>query len=147
MSNDRFVRWQTHTLSQLSTALALISGLSVGGLGLCLALLREKDFNPTGRYAIVFLVVLACFLISSVAGVGVVITRLLDFRLTARKVRDGKTEEPLTIFGADASNYGRMTWWLFWLMVIFFFAAVIGKNLRKKYFYFDSTPKHININE
>jgi len=48
------------------------------------------------------------------------------FRLTARKVREGEQDEPLTFFGTDASGYGKATWRLFWTTVISFAVGVVG---------------------
>lgn len=125
MSNDRFIRWQGQTMAQLSIALSVISGLSIAGLGFSLSLLRQDDFNPSGVYAVLFLVALATSFIASAAGIAALITRLMDFRLTARKVRAGSADEPLTLFGTDASNYGRATWRLFWAMVVCFALSVL----------------------
>jgi hypothetical protein len=57
-----------------------------------------------------------------------VITRVLDFRLTARKVR--KKQNPnydcaLTLFGFDDEAYGKATWRLFWASCFFFMAGMI----------------------
>ena len=125
-TNKRFIRWQGRTIKQLSTALALISGLAVGGLGLTLSLVREEDFQPAGRDAAIFLVGVVAFLIASAAGIGAVVTRLLDFRLTARKVRTGAVAEPLTLFGTDATCYGKATWRLFWTLLVSFVVAVMA---------------------
>ena len=125
VSNERFVRWQGNTMAQLSTALSLLSGLSVAGLGFLFSLLREKDFLPTACYALLFLIALGAFFVASAAGVGAVITRLIDFRLTAQKVRQKEIEEPLTFFGTDASGYGKATWRLFWVLVTSFSIAVL----------------------
>src|ERR1043165_7997960 len=107
MSNERFVRWQGNTLAQFSAALSLLSGLPIAGVGFLFSLLRDAKFAPTGCYAALFLLALASFFVAFAAGVAVLITRLLDFRLTARKVRNG-IDEPLTMFGTGASGYGRM---------------------------------------
>jgi hypothetical protein len=112
-------------MAQLSTALALLSGLAIAGLGFLFSLLREKDFISTGQYAMFFLIALAGFFVASASGIAAILTRLLDFRLTARKVRDGSLEEPLTFFGTDASGYGKATWRLFWVLVVSFSVAVI----------------------
>lgn len=125
MNQDRFVRWQAQTMAQLSTALSLMSGLSVAGLAFLFSLLREKDFSPVGWYATLFLIALAAFLVASATGIAAVITRLIDFRLTASKVRNGAVEEPLTLFGTDASGYGKATWRLFWALIISFSVAVL----------------------
>jgi hypothetical protein len=112
-------------MAQLSSALSLLSGLSVAALGFLFSLLREKGFLPTGCYALLFLIALAAFFVASTTGIAAVITRLIDFRLTARKVREGPTEEPLTFFGTDASAYGKATWRLFWVLVVSFSVAVL----------------------
>jgi len=125
LNQDRFVRWQAHTMAQLSTALSLLSGLSVAGLAFLFSLLREKDFSPVGWYATLFLIALAAFLVASATGIAAVITRLIDFRLTASKVRNGVVEEPLTLFGTDVSGYGKATWRLFWTLIISFSVAVL----------------------
>ena len=125
LSNKRFVRWQKNTMAQFSTALSLFSALSAAALGFLMSLLLEKIFAPLGSNATLYIVALLAYLISSIVGVGAIITRLLDFRLTAQKVRNGKVEEPLTYFGTDASDYGKATWRLFWILVISFSVAVI----------------------
>lgn len=106
MGNERFVRWQGQTISQLSTALALFSGLSVGGLGFLLSLLRDASFKPTGILAVLFLLAFLSLLVASISSCAAVVTRLLDFRLTAQKLRNMNTE-PLTLFGTDSSVYGK----------------------------------------
>lgn len=112
-------------MAQLSTALSLFSGLSVAGLGFLFSLMREEDFLPTGCYALLFLVALFAFFVASATGIAAVITRLVDFRLTARKVRNGDINEPLTFFGTDASGYGKATWRLLWVLVVSFSVAVL----------------------
>jgi hypothetical protein len=113
-------------MAQLSTALSVLSGLSLAGLGFLFSLLREASFKPTGCVAIVYLLAVAAFFVASVAGVAAVITRLLDFRLTASKVRGSDSEEPLTMFGTTASGYGKATWRLFWVLVAFLLVGVVS---------------------
>lgn len=108
-------------------ALALISALAAGGLSLTLSLVRDKDFQPAGRDAAVFLVGVAGFFVVLAAGIGAVVTRLLDFRLTAQKVRAGDAAEPLTLFGTDATGYGKATWRLFWTLLVSFAIAVLQR--------------------
>ncbi len=129
MTNERFVRWQGHTMAQLSTALSLLSGLSVASLGFLFSLSRERSFLPTGCYALLFLVALGAFFIASASGIAAVITRLIDFRLTARKVRKEDIKEPTPFFGTDASGYSKATWRLFWVLVISFSIAVLSASI------------------
>lgn len=129
MTDRRFVRWQGRTIKQLSTALALFSGLAVGGLGLTLTLAREPNFKPIGFDAATFLVGVAAFFVAAAAGIGAVVTRLFDFRLTARQARSGQMPEPLTLFGSDATAYGRATWRLFWTLLGSFAIAISATTI------------------
>ena len=82
--------------------------------------------TPTGINAVLFLVAIGAFFVAAVAGIAAFVTRLLDFRLTARKTKSGDTvAEPLTMFGAEASAFGRLTWFLFWILLIAMAIAVI----------------------
>jgi hypothetical protein len=130
MGGDRFVRWQNNAMAQLSTALALLVGLSVGGLGFLFALVRDQYFVARGFYALLFLLALVAFFVASVSGVAAVITRLLDFRLTAQKIRTSvAAEKSLKYFGSDAADYGKATWRLIWTLCISFFIAVLLSSI------------------
>lgn len=108
-----FVRWQGHTMAQMSVVLALLSSLSIAGLGLCFSLIQRSSFNPTGCYAVIFLLCLFALFIASLSAITATVTHLLDFRLTAQKVRNGEQDEPFTYFGTSANGYGQATWRLF----------------------------------
>ena len=128
MTDTRYIRWQGLAIAQFSVAVALISGLSVAGLGLGLSLLQNKEFllpSPLKPYYAASLALLLCAAFLSCAAV---VTRTLDFRLTARKVRkDTKPtyDKPLTIFWASADGYGRATWCLFWGSCVTFTVGVV----------------------
>lgn len=136
MTSERFIRWQTQTISQLSTALAVFSGLSVAGLGFLFSLLRDSKFTPTGIMALLFLFAILSLLTASLSGSAALVTRLLDFRLTAKKVRN-TGDEPLTFFGTDSSGYGRATWRLFWTLIISFCVGVLLSSIVIGNIYFD----------
>jgi len=124
-NTERFVRWQGQTMAQLSVVLSLVGVLALGGLGLSFSLVQQLSFNPVGCYAIFFLVASFSFLVAALSSVAATITRLLDFRLTAKKVRNGAVEEPLTFFGTDASGYGKATWRLLWSTLLFLTLSVV----------------------
>jgi hypothetical protein len=66
---------------------------------------------------LVFAGSLLTLLLAAFLACAAVITRLLDFRLTARVVRKKQYpayDKPLTIFGLGSDRYGRITWGLFW---------------------------------
>jgi hypothetical protein len=104
-------------IAQFSVAIALISGLSVAGLGAGLSLLQHEKFAVTGWWKCAFVLSQLLFVIAAFLSCAAVITRTLDFRLTARTVRKSKLpnyNRPLTIFCWGSEGYGRATWWLFW---------------------------------
>jgi hypothetical protein len=110
-------RWQGLAIAQFSVAIALISALSVAGLGAGLSLLQNEKFPLTGWWKCTFMLSQLFFVIASFLSCAALITRTLDFRLTARKARKNQQadyDRPLTIFCCDSEGYGRATWRLFW---------------------------------
>jgi hypothetical protein len=112
-----FNRWQALAINQLTVAIALISGTSIAGLSVGFSLLQNKDFCLHGGFKLCFAASLLLLLIAAFTSCFSVVTRCLDFRLTARKTRknaQSSFDRPLTIWGADATRYGKLTWILFW---------------------------------
>lgn len=117
LTDARYVRWQGIAMAQFTVAIALLSVLSISALGASSALLLRPEFPTPGVYglalglsmlllvAVVFLCLLAT------------ISRTLDFRLTARKIR-GRTG--LAIFGLNKDQFGKLTWLLFWAALSLF---------------------------
>jgi hypothetical protein len=117
MADDRYSRWQGLAIGQLSVAVALISGFSVAGLGAALSLLQQEIFPLAGAWRCVFSAALGLLVTAAFLSCAAVITRLLDFRLTAREVRKKQRpayDKPLTLFGCNSEDYSRFTWRLFW---------------------------------
>lgn len=128
MADDRYNRWQGLAITQLSVAVALITSLSVAGLGVGFSLLQNKEFLLTAPFKCVFAATLLLLLIAALLSCGAVITRVLDFRLTARKVRKNMKptyDKPLTIFWLSSDCYGRATWGLFWASCFIFAVGVV----------------------
>lgn len=127
MAETRYNRWQGLAIAQFSVAIALISGLSISGLAVAFSLLQNKDFTPTGCIKHTFAASLLPLLFAAVFGAGAVVSRTLDFRLTARKARkdqDSNYSRKLTCFGLGRDCYGRISWILFWLACLALFAGV-----------------------
>ena len=120
MADDRFNRWQGLAITQLSVAVGLISGLSVAGLGAGLALLQKPEFAIAGSFRFVFAASLLLLVIAAFCSCATVLSRLIDFRLTARRVR-GKP--PLKLFGSDPDSFSTCTWRLFWSGCASFFVG------------------------
>ncbi len=127
--NQRFVRWQTQTITQLSFAINLFAGLSVATLGFGVSFLREASFSPTRGYAIVYLIAIALLCVSVFFGIAATVTRLLDFRATAHKVRLYRTEptsDEIAAVGDEATGLGKATWRFFWGLLSTFLVGTAG---------------------
>lgn len=107
---ERYVRWQNHRVSQLSFSINLFLGFSVASLAYVINLLLNSEKGNT---------VLECVLItwafSAVAGCIATVTRLLDFRYTASKIRS-----PNGCNKFLAAHLGKVTWGMFWLQIILY---------------------------
>jgi uncharacterized membrane protein YbhN (UPF0104 family) len=117
MADERYVRWQGLGIAQMTVAIALISGISVAGLGAGLALIQNDKFVLSPTFKPVFAASLLFLLLAAFLATAMVISRLLDFRLTARQVRAKQWpgyKKPAILFHLDSDAYGRITWGLFW---------------------------------
>lgn len=128
MADDRYNRWQGLAIAQLSVAVALISGLSVSGLAVGLSLLQNKEFVPGGAFKGMFMWSFPILLLAALSSCISVVSRLLDFRLTARKVRKDKKPDysrPIKMFWLGPDAYSSITWFLFWVSCMSFLIGVV----------------------
>lgn len=128
MTAARYNRWQGLAIAQFSVAVALTTAFSAAALGVGLSLLQSKEFPLSPSLHLWFTASLLLLLCAVFLSCGAVVTRTLDFRLTARKVRsDASASQPLalTIFGVDSNGYGRATWRLFWGSLGALFGGVV----------------------
>ena len=94
----------------------------------CFSLLQNKEFLPSGLFKSFFAWSFVLLVVAALFSCAAVITRLLDFRLTARKVRKEQKSNysrSLTIFRIGPDAYGRATWGLFWLSCVSFVLGVV----------------------
>jgi len=128
MAETRYSRWQGLAITQFSVAIALISGLSLSGLAVAFSLLQNKEFTPGGCTKLTFVLSFPFLLLATAFSVGAVISRTLDFRLTARKARNDSDPEyarKLTLFRLGRDCYGRISWFLFWFACLTLLFGVI----------------------
>lgn len=112
-------------MAQMSIVLGLFATFGVGGLGFCFSLLDNEAFKPKGLFAIGFLITVLGLFVAVLSAICATITRLVDFRLTTKKIRSNQIDEPLTFYGTDASGWGRATWRLTWCSALSLFVAVV----------------------
>ena len=106
---ERYVRWQDYRITQLSFAINLFLGFAVASLGYVINIKLEQKAHA----GIPLESVIIWFGVSALFGCIATLSRLLDFRYTARKIKDGGN------FNAFMGNYcGPVTWGCFWVQVL-----------------------------
>jgi hypothetical protein len=82
MADDRYNRWQGLATTQLSVAVALISGLSVSALAVAMSLLQNNEFVPVGAFKAMFAWSFPLLLLAAVSSSGAVwpMIRYLNLR-------------------------------------------------------------------
>jgi uncharacterized membrane protein len=126
--NDRFVRWQGYSIGQLTLALNMFFGLSVGALAFAFSLVLDKKFVLSDYPKLAFQIGLISLCLAVFVSCAAVISRLFDFRYTARKIRSDEKEEveESSIYKYKSSALGRLTWRLFWTQVVTLTVGLIG---------------------
>jgi len=122
-NNERFVRWNGYAMAQFGVAIALISALSLSAIGIGLTLLERDEFRVVGAHSLCFAISLLLFVAAIVLALLSTISRLMDFRLTARVARDRPDAH---MFGLDKDQFSKLSWGLFWTATI---AFLVGGGL------------------
>jgi hypothetical protein len=105
---QRYIRWQDYRIEQLSFSINMFLGLAAASLGFAIKV-RLEDKVP------IAIVVLPVFLwaISVFSGCIATLSRLVDFRYTAKKIRDGGA-----LNTSIAKWAGQLTWAVFWMQAL-----------------------------
>lgn len=118
-SADRFIRWQTNLRNQVSFTNNLLLTFSVGILGFIFNILADGKivFDCISRHQID--IGLIFILISIVIGILTTISRIIDFRLTLKKIKlelekDGNLEKIKWL----KKTFGKITWFLFYGQIL-----------------------------
>lgn len=121
-SNERFVRWQTNLRNQVSFTNNLLLTISIGICGFFFNLVIKEDFTISDTFrAGIYILLLSVFL-----GIIANISRIIDFRLTLKKIKtefDNKSNiEDLKYW---ARTFGKVTWILFYAQIASLFISLI----------------------
>jgi hypothetical protein len=117
---ERGTRWQKNTLDQLGYALNLILTFTIAALGYCFVLLKDASFTPSCSAKCAFLFSLGALALSAICGIFCVLTRLWDFRETARRARN----DPEALTKEEVRALGRRTWVFFYIELAAFALGV-----------------------
>jgi len=126
--DEKFIRWQSIAITQLSYSINLILTFSVAAIGFAVSLLLNESFKPSDCQEHSFILSLIILLLSGAFGIWCTINRLRDFRATARianlKRKEGNEAE-LTELRILTKRLGEKTWGIFWWQIGSFSAGII----------------------
>ncbi len=125
---DQFIRWQGHTIAQLTFAINLFFGMSIGSLVFAVTLIMDEDFLLSGYPKLFFQISLFLILLAVFSGCAAVVSRLLDFRFTARKIRLGEAcnRQVSGVYKYRSKMLGKITWRLFWFQLFMLGVGLVG---------------------
>lgn len=108
-SQERYVRWQDYRITQLSFAINLFLGFSVASLAYVINL--KLEIKPHSDIPLELVII--WWAVSAGFGCFATMSKLLDYRHTARKIKDGGR------FNTFMAKWcGSVTWGSFWVQVI-----------------------------
>jgi len=126
--NEKFIRWQGITITQLSYSINLILTFSIAAVGFGVSLLLSDNFKPTTCQAYAFFISLVFLLASGAFGIWCTINRLRDFR-AAEKItnlkRKDKNHPELSELRELTTKLGKKTWGIFWWQIGTFSTGIL----------------------
>jgi hypothetical protein len=114
---ERYVRWQNYRITQLSYAINLFLGFAVASLAYVINLKIEN--KPLVNIPLETTIIL--WAASAAFGCIATMVKLLDYRYTAKKIKEGGRINTFM-----AKHCGQVTWGFFWGQV---FAYSVGAYL------------------
>ena len=117
-TKERYIRWQGYRIQQFSSANNLFLAFAVAALGFWTQLLANSQFEIKEWNNVQLLWAFAGLSASATAGSVLVVIRLVDFRLTADIVKEGKRAKP---YKRTLSSFlGKLSWGLLLTQIVTF---------------------------
>lgn len=108
---ERYVRWQNYRINQLSFSINLFLSFAVASLAYVINLKFTK--TPIAVSQAELVITIYWWSASAALGTIATLSRLLDFRYTARKIKDSSVCDKCL-----AKILGKITWGTFWAQTI-----------------------------
>lgn len=107
-----YARWQGFRITQLTLCTSLFLSFSLATLGFSVNLMVERDYSITNCNAkVIFLLSLIFGLLSVFLGASSCLTRLADFRKTAKVARHRDDHAMAVDVAKWRGEYKRLAWW------------------------------------
>lgn len=118
-SDDRFTRWQSVLRQQVTFTNNLLLTISIGISGFMFGILNSKEFEIYCEEEKIIKYGLLFILISVTFGIITNFSRLIDFRLTLKKIKQELKNELISTTNKTAMKvFGNITWFLFYSQII-----------------------------
>jgi len=117
---DKCQRWRKIAIDQLGYALNLTLVFAIATIGYWFALLKDRDFVPVSSAKCTMILSLLALTFSGIVGFTCVLTRLWDFRGTARRA----CGQPAAPTKDELRGLGTITWVLFYIQLVAFAIGV-----------------------
>ena len=137
-NRESSIRWQGRTIEQFGYALNLILGLAIAGIGYEITLILNKEIERAIWQNCLLSISLLVFVLSAGVALWCVVTRLRNFRATAKTARqreDGASDIELQPLRAKTKSLDELTWTLFWWQIssfaigVFLLVVVVAGSL------------------
>lgn len=125
---ERFIRWQTKLIEQSTYINNLVLTIGIATLGFMFSILSKKELNLNCCQKLEIKFVINIIVISITFGLIGTISRLIDFRITLRKIKkeiDGNSLLEIDKLKALYKLFGTVTWWALYLQSGFFLLGII----------------------
>jgi hypothetical protein len=109
--SDRCQRWRKIAIDQLGYLINLTLTFTIAALGYCFVLLKDRDFTPGSSAKVGMIISMLALALAAMFGFACALTRLLDFRGSARRACD-HPKKPSQDAMRELDN---LTWVLFYL--------------------------------
>jgi len=109
---ERYVRWQNYRITQLSFSINLFLGFAVASLAYAVNI---KLLSVDGLDKSAVMCSIYWWSGSAILGCVATVSRLLDFRYTARKIKNSSRCDKCA-----AKVFGKLTWFAFWVQLTSF---------------------------
>jgi hypothetical protein len=128
MADDALIRWQQKQREQLGSAIALLFGISSASVAFCTSLLTIDSITLGGQKTCCFLAAVTFFILAMLASIIATLTRLIDFRVTVKIIRERyKPEEKAKVEKLRSCSrcLGNCIWWLFCSQLLTFCVGAV----------------------
>lgn len=129
-SDDRFIRWHSNLRKQVSFTNNLLLTISIGIAGFLFNMLNEESFILVCYNKQLIKIGLILTITSIILGVLTNFSRIIDFRLTLKKIKkELEKESDLSKLKSLKKVFGNITWVLFYSQILTLFIGIISLSI------------------